>query len=237
MISIITAAYNAQTTLSETIASVLAQTYREWEMMVIDDGSTDDTASIAFQASQADKRIRLIMQPNMGVAQARNFGLLVSKFPFIAFLDADDMWMPDKLERQLVFMQAAKSAFSFTAYRKFRGSEIGPKIEVPRFLDYRTLLKTRPIACSSVMVNRDLVDVEMPDTHPEDLAAWLTILRHVVGHGLNTDLLRLRKAQKSRSSNKVKAALGVWRVYRTHEHLNTLMSAWYFAHYAINSLR
>lgn len=237
MISIITAAFNASSTLQEAINSVLAQTFRDWEMLIVDDGSTDTTARIAFNASQADRRIKCVTQNNKGVASARNLALDTCSHPLVAFLDADDLWLPEKLEKQIEFMRLTHTGFSFTAYRKFSGAKLGPKIEVPPFVLYSDLLKTRPIMCSSVIINRELVDVRMPDAAHEDLAAWLRILRKpYTARGLNEDLLRLRKGMSSRSSNKGRAALNVWRVYRGEEHLNIPAAAWYFTRYAINSV-
>jgi teichuronic acid biosynthesis glycosyltransferase TuaG len=242
VISVITPAFNAAATLQASIDSVRAQSFGEWEMLIVDDGSKDSTARIASQAAQADKRIRLIMQQNQGVASARNCALDMCSYPFVAFLDADDVWLPDKLERQLTFMSTSRSAFTFTAYRKLCGDVVGPKVTVPHDVDYVTLLKSRPIMCSSVMIDRKAIDVRMPaiaarsGVH-EDLATWLAILRSgVVARGLDRDLLLLRKGHDSRSSNKAKAALNVWHVYREHERLSVLRAAWYFSHYAFNSI-
>jgi teichuronic acid biosynthesis glycosyltransferase TuaG len=241
VISVITPAFNAAATLQETIDSVLAQTYAEWEMLIVDDGSADGTLEIAQAAARNDHRIQVLRQHNQGVSSARNAALRDAAGRYVAFLDADDVWMPRKLESHLAFMQGCASAFSFTGYRKFSAAGIGTAVEVPRYVTYRALLKSRPIMCSSVMIDRRFAKIHMPDlgrgSGHEDLVAWLKLLRMYWADGLNEDLLRLRIHPGSRSYNKVEAARNVWRVYREHERLSISAAAWYFAHYAINSIR
>src|SRR6266571_640868 len=118
-VSIITPALNAELTLSATIESIRSQSFSDWELLIVDDGSTDHTLQVATEWAHADSRIVVIPQPNRGVAEARNAGLRSSKRRYLAFLDSDDLWLPEKLDRQLHFMKSKGAAFSYTGYRKF----------------------------------------------------------------------------------------------------------------------
>jgi teichuronic acid biosynthesis glycosyltransferase TuaG len=241
VISVIIPAYNAASTIQDTVNSVLAQTCGDWELLVVNDGSTDDTVRVTRAAARKDRRVTVISRENQGVSAARNAALREAAGRFVAFLDADDAWMPRKLELQLKFMLENASAFSFTGYRRFTDSWLGPVTAVPRYVDYRTLLKSRPIKCSSVMIDRKVVSIRMPDlgrsSGHEDLMAWLALLKSCSADGLNEDLLRFRIRPGSRSYNKVEGAKNVWRVYRRHERLNFFPAAWYFSHYAVNAVR
>lgn len=241
-VSVVMPAYNAAATIGSSIASVQQQTRGDWELIVVDDGSTDRTAELAETAAAEDPRIRVIRQRNRGVAAARNAGIDSARGRYLAFLDADDTWLPAKLERQLSFMSLKRSAFSATAYRRQWGDRLGPVFRVPEVITYTTSLKSRPFISITVMVDREQVRVRMPSITrgsliPEDLVAWLEILRTgVVAHGLDEDLARYRVIEQSRSSNKLKCAYQVWRVYRDFEHLDLARSSWYFTHYAVRSV-
>jgi len=124
MISVITPAFNAAATLLDAIESFLSQSYKDWEMLIVDDGSTDDTLYVA-QRAQRDPRIHVLAQANKGVSAARNAALDGAEGRYVAFLDADDIWMPRKLEMQLAFMSDTQSAFSFTGYRKVSLGRVG----------------------------------------------------------------------------------------------------------------
>ena len=241
-VSVVMPAYNAASTIGSAMRSVALQTHRDWELIVVDDGSTDQTAELAAAAAAADRRIRLIRQRNQGVAAARNAGIEAATGRYLAFLDADDTWLPEKLQRQRAFMQARGSAFSATGYRRAWGDRIGPFFHVPELITYETSLKSRPFISITVMVDSDQVRVRMPriargSLIPEDLVAWLAILRTgIVAHGLDEDLARYRVTAGSRSSSKLKCAYQVWRVYRDFERLDVASSSWYFAHYAMRSV-
>jgi len=243
-VSIITPALNAELTLSATIESIRSQSFSDWELLIVDDGSTDHTLRVATDWARADSRIRVIPQRNRGVAEARNVGLSFARRRYLAFLDSDDLWLPEKLDRQLQFMKSKGAAFSYTGYRKFwtDPQRVGPVVNVPSTVDYKTLLRSRPIACPTVIVDRDLVgEVKMPHLPagsgiPEDLVTWLGILRRgLIAYGLNEDLARYRVAKGSRSYGKLKAAQNVWKVYREHENLGIPAAAWYFSNYVIRA--
>ncbi|HYG55797.1 MAG TPA: glycosyltransferase family 2 protein [Burkholderiales bacterium] len=241
-VSVILPAYNAAATLGFAVQSVRRQTWRDWELIVVDDGSRDGTAELAQELARLEGRLRLIRQPNRGVSAARNAGIEAARGRYLAFLDADDLWLPRKLARQLEFMRRIGSPFSATAYRRQWGARLGPVFHVPRLITYETSLKSRPFISITVMADREQVRVRMPDIGrssriPEDLVAWLAILRTgVVAHGLDEDLARYRMVQGSRSANKLACAYQVWRVYRDFERLDVPSASWYFAHYAVRSV-
>jgi len=241
-VSVVLPAYNAARTLAGSIASVRAQTWSDWELIVVDDGSRDATAELAQELGRLDRRIRLIRQRNRGVSAARNAGIDAARGRYLAFLDADDRWLPRKLARQLEFMQSIDSPFSATAYRRQWGARLGPVFHVPRVITYETSLKSRPFISITVMLDREQVRVRMPEIGPasripEDLVAWLAILRTgVVAHGLDEDLARYCVTRGSRSANKLACAYQVWRVYRDFERLDVPSASWYFAHYAVRSV-
>jgi len=236
LVSIIVPAYNAARFIGETINSVQSQTYSAWEMLIVDDCSSDKTCDIVGLAGESDKRIKLIRHAsNGGPAAARNSALKAAQGRYVAFLDSDDLWLPLKLERQLAFMEKANILFSFTQYRRFcNGTDPGRVIPIPLQLDYRGLLKNTAIATSTVILDREMTGAfRMVDTYYDDFALWLDLLkRGITAHGLQEDLMRYRIVEKSVSRHKGKSALWVWRTYRNIEHLGILYSAWCFVNYA-----
>lgn len=242
LVSIITPAYNCARFIQETIDSVLAQTHRNWEMLVVDDGSRDDTVAIVEGIGRDDPRIRVLrQQKNMGPACARNAGLQAANGSLVAFLDSDDLWLPNKLERQIEFMRSRDSAFSFTGFRRMdeKGLSIGALRAVPDRLSYSDLLKNTAIVTSTVVIDRSQTgDFIMPVTYYDDFAAWLSILKKgYVAHGLKDDLLRYRVVGQSISRNKRRSALWVWKTYREVEGLSLPRSIWCFGNYAWRAYR
>lgn len=237
-VSIITPAYRAASFVGETIRSAQMQEHTDWEMLIVDDCSPDDTCAVIETFSAADPRVRLIRQPqNAGPAAARNVALAQARGRYIAFLDSDDLWMPGKLSQQLQFMRELSAPLSYTEYRRINqdGSLLGRRIPVPSSLDYRQLLCNTAIITSTVIVDTDVTGrVSMPDAPYDDYALWLKLLRagHVA-HGLKADLLRYRVVAGSVSRSKSTSAMRVWRTYRDIESLGMVRSAWSFANYAI----
>lgn len=241
LISIVTPAYKAEQVVAETIRSVQAQSYPHWEMLVVDDGSSDATAGVVAAFAAADPRVRLILQANAGPAMARQKALDHARGRYIAFLDSDDLWLPGKLERQLAFMARECVAFSFTAFRRIRadGSGAGHLIEVPAEMTYWRLLGNTAIATSTVLIDRAATgDFRMTKTYYDDFVLWLGILkRGHVAHGLNEDLMRYRVMGGSVSRNKAKSARMVWQTYRDIERLAAPLAALHFARYALHAWR
>jgi len=241
LVSVITAAYNAEAFIAQAIASVQAQSLADWEMLIADDASGDRTAAIVEAAAAQDPRVRLIrLVQNGGVARARNAALAAARGRFIAFLDSDDLWLPEKLEHQVSFMQARDAAVSYTSFRRIdeTGRQVGRLVKVPSRLTYRQLLKNTAIATLTGMVDTAKTGpIRMTEARRDDYILWLSILkRGFVAHGLREDLARYRVVQGSLSSKPKRSAAWVWDVYRKVEKLNLLNAAWCMAHYCARAV-
>jgi teichuronic acid biosynthesis glycosyltransferase TuaG len=238
LVSIITPAYRAAAVIGDTIASVRAQTHRDWEMLIAEDCGPDETRALVREWQAKDDRIRLIaLDRNGGPAAARNAALGEAQGRWLAFLDSDDLWLPEKLERQLAFHRSAGDAkISFTGFRRISadGSRTGRYIGVPARLGYRGLLANTAIATSTVIVDRARTgDFAMKTTYYDDFACWLELLKAGgIAVGLDEDLMRYRVMEASVSRDKGHSARQVWRAYRNVERLGPVASAWYFGQYA-----
>ena len=240
LVSIIMPAFNSAGYIRESIDSVLAQTYTDWELWVVDDGSTDNTAEVVKKFK--DRRIHYVKQAtNKGVAAARNLGIARSRGRFLAFLDSDDIWLPEKLEKQLAFMNGKKCGMSYTEYRQFvnHPDVAGKLIRTRDSVDYQVLLKGNDIGCLTVIIDRwQHPRIVMPPYRHEDYLTWLGILSGGgTAYSLHEDLARYRKSDKSLSSNKWNSMKWTWNVYRKHQKLSVLKSGYYMAHYVVNGLR
>jgi teichuronic acid biosynthesis glycosyltransferase TuaG len=241
-VSVITPAYNAAGVVGQAIGSVQSQTFPDWEMLVVDDCSTDDTVSVTRNFAGTDGRVRLLHQPvNAGPANARNAALKAARGRYVAFLDSDDLWLPRKLELQLAFMAENRAAISYTAYRRFdpHTQSTGVLIPARPAFNYRALLGNPGIACLTAIVDRERTGpFAMPPVRHEDFALWLSLLRGgLEARGLNVDLARYRVSETSVSSNKLRSATWVWNIYRNIEGLSLPYAGWCLTHYAINAIR
>ncbi|MGN0307047.1 MAG: glycosyltransferase family 2 protein [Lachnospiraceae bacterium] len=241
MISIIVPVYNAAKYLEKTIRMVQAQTISDWELLLVDDCSLDESCQVISHIlhEQPDERIRLIRQEkNQGAAAARNRGLSEAKGRYIAFLDADDVWLPQKLEKQLDFMTKKKADFVFSAYEfgDENGKGTGKIVQVPDRLTYRQALSRTVIFTSTVLLDRERIPVKflrMPRVPSEDTATWWQILRNgYEARGLNEVLVIYRRPAKSLSSNKLVAIKRIWFLYRRVEKLSLPVSCFCFAGWA-----
>jgi teichuronic acid biosynthesis glycosyltransferase TuaG len=237
LVSIITPSWNVEGLIGETIASVQAQTFADWELLIADDCSTDSTAAVIESHAASDPRIKLIRQPrNGGPALARQAAIEHAQGRFIAFLDSDDLWLPAKLERQIAFAREHRAALSFTAFRRINedGSVTGRLISVPASLTYDQLLRNTAIATLTALVDRDIAGpIAMKNEGYDDFCLWLSILKSGhVAYGLNEDLARYRVRGVSVSSRRMRAAGWVWHIYRNVERLSLVKSAWCFAHWS-----
>lgn len=240
LVSIITPAYKAGAFIAETIHSVQKQNYRHWEMLIVDDCSPDNTCDVVEAKMASDPRIRLLRHTdNGGPAKARNTALAQARGRYIAFLDSDDLWLPQKLERQLKFMCEQKAVISFTCFRRISadGSKQGRLVAIPKRLTYGQLLRNTAIATSTAIVDRDLSGpFAMKLTYYDDFTLWLDLLkRGFVAHGLREDLMRYRVLGKSVSRNKGKSARMVWNTYRQVEGLGVVFASWCFVNYAFRA--
>ncbi len=242
LVSIITPTYNSAATIAATIASVLNQTYRNWELLIVDDGSSDNTMDIVKEYQKQDSRIVLFrLEHNSGAAVARNTAIRQAKGRYIAFLDSDDKWMEDKLTQQISFMKANKADLSFTAYEKV--NENFEHIEYMgafRQINYSQLLKFNVIGCLTAVYDTKYIGkVYMPEIRTrQDYGLWLDILKNntVVAYGLNEVLATYSVRSDSISSNKKKAAFNTFKLYRDIEKLGNVKSAYYFCQYAVRGL-
>ena len=179
LVSIITPAYNAAAFVEKMVQSVQAQDYKNWELLITDDCSKDNTREIVSGLSRADPRIRLIRQPeNGGPAAARNASVAAAAGRYIAFLDSDDWWLPEKLSGQLRFMQHKNAALSYTSYRRVDRDGLNPGhlIIPPDSLTYSQLLKNTAIATSTVIVDRDQTGpFSLRKTYYDDFVLWLPV--------------------------------------------------------------
>lgn len=243
LVSVITPAYNAERYIGDAIRSVLAQTYTDWEMIIVDDGSTDRTCAIIESYAARDPRISLVrLKENSGPAVARNAAMARAQGRYLAFLDADDEWLPEKLAKQLRFMQERQIAFSFTKYVKVKENHTGTHsvVKIPDCVDYKRLLKHNVIGCLTVMLDTEKTGkVEMIDIRSrQDFALWLTLCkRGFKAYGLQEVLAKYRVRGRSVSSNKLKMAQQNWKIYREIKKFGFLKSVWYFTNYMFHALR
>ena len=240
-VSIITPCFNAEHTLEKTIHSVLAQSLQEWELLLVDDRSRDNTLALAQQLASTDSRIKVLqLEENSGAAKARNLGIERARGRFIAFIDADDQWKPSKLDTQIAWMIQHECPLSYTAYS--RSNQTGALINlvgVPQSLSYRELLKTNYIGCSTAVYDTQTIGkVYMPDIRRrQDYGLWLRILKLIPeAKGINFPLTDYLVHDQSLSSNKKVSASYNWKIYRQIEGLSMLTSAYYFLQYAIRGL-
>ncbi len=240
LVSVIMPAYNSEAHIAEAIASVQYQTLTDWELCVTDDCSTDGTAEIVRIMAEDDPRIRYAKQPeNAGAAAARNEALRRARGHFVAYLDADDIWYPEKLARQVAFMEQGRHGFSCASYAVIDedGNPMGRTVTMPAESDrwgYLTnnYLQTVGIMADLSIVNRSLL--RMPDMRRrQDAATWLQVFSagHVC-HGMPDVLCGYRRVSGSLSSNKVKAVKGTWYFYTQVARLPLPQALWCFCRYA-----
>lgn len=246
MVSIITPVYNLENVIEETVKSVLAQSFEDWELLLVEDCSQDGSVRKIqdFLEKSKDGRIRLLRQEkNSGAAKARNRGISEARGRYIAFLDGDDLWEPEKLEHQLRYMEEKDAAFCFTGYEfaDETGKGLGKIVRVPGCIDYKEALKNTTIFTSTVMFDTDKLskeELEMPQIKSEDTALWWRILRggHMA-YGLDENLVKYRRAGKTLSSNKIEAVRRIWNLYRKAEGMSIPSSAYHFCFWAVRAVK
>lgn len=242
-ISIITPAYNCEKYLEEAVDSVLAQAYEDWELLIIDDCSKDATYLRMQELAKKDKRIRIFQNPhNSGAAATRNNGIRKANGEWIAFLDSDDLWRPEKLERQMaVLRKHPEASFMFTgsAFIEDDGMTIAHVLHVPEKINKRKLLGQNVISCSSVLIRKELMlEFPMPeeDGIHEDFATWLAILSKIpYAYGVDEPLLVYRRALASKSGQKNKSAHMNWQTY-IKAGIPTGQRIFYMASYTVHGL-
>lgn len=241
MVSIVTPVYNAAAFIRNTMEMVKAQNFQDWELILVDDGSKDNSCEVieTYLKEQPDERIRLIKKgKNEGAALSRNRGIKEAKGRYIAFLDADDVWLPHKLQTQMEFMEREDAGFVFSAYEFGDENAIrtGKVVHVPKELTYKKALSRTVIFTTTVLLDTEKVPkdfIYMPNVPSEDSATWWQILR--AGHvarGMDEVLAIYRRPAKSLSSNKLKAIQRIWYLYRKVEKLSLFASCIAFVGWA-----
>ena len=245
MVSIVVPVFNASNYIADTIEMVRRQTYKDWELILVDDASGDNSPDIIekiIKDKSEDEKIRLIRKAhNEGAAAARNDGIDASGGRYIAFLDADDIWMEDKLEKQIAFMEKTGAAFSFHSYEfgDENANPTGKIVHAPKTLNYKQALSRTVIFTTTVMFDTEKIDMEishMPRVPSEDTATWWRILKYgYTAYGLDENLAIYRRPSKSLSSNKFVAMKRIWFLYRNIAGLSAAKSIFYFGGWAIRA--
>jgi glycosyltransferase involved in cell wall biosynthesis len=240
LISVITPCYNSAKYIAQTIESVLSQTYQNWEMIIVDDCSTDNSHQIALGFAEKDKRIRLYqLEQNSGVALARNRAIMESCGKYIAFLDSDDLWLPNKLENQIKLFDNNDIKIVYSNYEKL--SETGIRsnrvIKAPSSVTYLELLKSNCIGCLTAIYDVSKTGkVYFEQFHHEDYILWLTILcSGCIARNTDTTEALYRVKKRSLSANKFIVLSWQWNIYRKFLKLPLFQSIYYFFFYAINA--
>ena len=228
LVSIITPVYQAERFIEQTILSVKAQTYQNWELILVDDCSSDKSAEIINKYKADDNRILYYrLETNSGAAVARNTAIKYAEGEYMAFLDSDDLWAPEKLSRQIAFMTEKNCAFSFTRINFINASGNIEKsnVLIPEKVNYQHLLRETVIATSTVLINRNFFpNFTMPLRRGgQDYATWLKLLRHTdYAYGLNECLTSYRISSNSLSSNKLSSIQQVYEIQTQDEKINKI---------------
>jgi teichuronic acid biosynthesis glycosyltransferase TuaG len=243
LISIITPCYNSEKFIVQTIESIIDQTYLYWELLIIDDCSTDNTISIIKEYLKKDERIKLFSttKNSKSPVEPRNIGIKSAQGRYIAFLDSDDIWLPSKLEKQIKLFKNDKVAVVFSYYEKIneKGERKKRIITSPSSVTYNQLLKSNYIGCLSAMYDTSKVGkIYFNSIGHEDYAYWLTILRFgYIACNTNTVEALYRVRENSVSTNILKASKWTWNVYRKYLQLNICQSLYYFCFYLLKALQ
>lgn len=240
LVSIITPTYNSSLTIKRCIDSVINQTYLNWEMIITDDDSTDDTTNQI--KSYRDRRIKLYkLKKNLGAGYARKKSIENSRGQFIAFIDSDDEWCSSKLSEQLSFMLKHKIDFSYTSYTRISVNlKVKKKVNVKGKTDFKSLLKNTQIYTSTVLIKRDaFTDVEMPKIRRrQDFAFWLKLLRQTrFAYGINKPYTNYYETPGSLSSNYSKAIRNTYMVYKYQLNYSRFKSLYLLMFYIFNAIK
>lgn len=243
LVSIITPAFNSSRFIKYSIESVINQTYKIWEMIIVDDHSIDNTVDIVKSYVQKDNRIKLFeLKENHGPAIARNIALNHAKGNFIAFLDSDDIWLPLKLEKQITFFKAYDYPICFTSYELIDecNHKMKKVINAVNSLDLQHYLKNTRIGFSTSMINKDIVgNFEMMNIRTrQDGQLWISLMkRGFKAYGIDEVFCYYRVHKNSISANKLRATFNIWKLYYKIEKLGFFNSIYYFSHYLANAIK
>lgn len=244
-VSIIMPVYNCEKYLKQALESIKQQTYKNWELIIVDDCSTDNSVKVIndyINEENNKQKIELIkLEKNSNVAIARNIALKKAQGRYIAFLDSDDIWEKQKLEKQIKFMQENEYCFTYTKYQYLRENIIKPVKKIPKKQNYKDALKNTIILTSTVMVDTNKIDkslLEMPNVEREDTATWWKIFKSgYTAYGLDEVLTTYRRRKDSISHKKFTAVKGTWQVYRKNEKLSFIVALYYCIWYCFNATK
>ena len=235
--------YNCEHFVIDAVSSVIEQTYKNWELIIVDDKSTDDSYILTQEFIKRDSRVHLHqMVFNSGASATRNYAIKLAKGTYIAFLDSDDLWKSNKLETQILFMQKNNVYLSYTAYQWINEKEevLKDKITAADQVDYKKLLKKNTIGCLTAVYDCSKIGKFYFNTSlnkQEDYQYWLEILKTIPSaKGIDISLGYYRIRQNSLSSNKIIAATYVWKILREYQKIPLLKAIYYFGYYAVNSV-
>lgn len=245
LISIVVPVYHAERFLEDTIKTIKEQTYKNWELIFINDCSPDKSVEIIQKEMKENKKIKLLqLKENLGAAVARNTGIQEAKGKYLVFIDADDLWEKEKLKKQIEFMKNKDCAFSFTSYEfaDEKGIGNGKIVRVPEKINYKQALKNTTIWTSTVMFDVEKLGkelIQMPNVkRGQDTATWWKVLKQIpYAYGMDEVLSYYRRTNDSLSSNKIKALKRTWSLYRKVEHLNIVYSFYNFCWYVLNAIK
>lgn len=243
LVSVIIPVYNAEKIISYTLDSVLNQTYKNLEVIAIDDCSTDGSYDILLQYQKKDKRVKVLKNDtNKKVAETRNVGISYASGEFVAFVDSDDIWIPNKIEKQIEFMLQNDCKLTFTSVRFIddSGNETGNAFIVPEKVNFKQLLKQNVITLSSACISAEILKrhkMHNPELH-EDFILWLEILRDDIdfAYGIKDILVLYRLTTGSKSRNKFKSMKMTYKTYKLFK-INFVKAHYYLACYIIRSLK
>nr|WP_279161751.1 glycosyltransferase family 2 protein [Plesiomonas shigelloides] len=241
LVSIIMPAYNASSTIEDSINSVIRQTHKNFLLLVVDDCSTDSTVEIVNNMAMEEPRIKLIKNKfNLGVAESRNRAIEMATGEYIAFLDSDDLWCENKLEYQLREMKSNKAEISCSSYYVFRESRtnVVSTRRVNKKINYKDLLKSNSVGCLTVIYNvKALGKIRFKAVGHEDYLTWLELTKNGLSFlGVKEALSYYRVSRKSLSSNKVKMMKCQWMIYRVYQRLPITHAVYYFTNYVIRGV-
>jgi len=240
-VSVIMPAYNSEKTIEDSVYSVLDQTFGDFELIIINDCSSDNTFGKIYKIAEEDPRVRIYSnQKNLGVAETRNKGISLASGDLISFIDSDDIWDREKLEIQLDFLNKTDADFCCSSYEfiDINGEKIGKSYNVPSLLTYEQLLRENVIGCSTVLLKKEILPPApfKSNYFHEDYVLWLKLLKkQIKAVGISRPLVKYRIG--GRSSNKLKASCYRWKIYRKEERLPFIKSLFYFSIYFFNGLK
>lgn len=242
LVSVIIPTYNSEKYIDETLNSVLAQTYREFEIIIIDDCSKDNTWEIIKEYEKKYNNIVCLKQErNKGVAEARNRGINKATGRYIAFLDSDDLWDKEKLEKQIKLLKNTKEAVTCTKIRMIneKGEKLNNKCPMIEKISFNFLLRNTIIATSSVMIDREKIEkIKFPDRRStEDYSLWLNLLKKHDIIGSLEELTFYRKTSNSLSSNKFKEIIYFYDVQVKDQQIKRIKALTNTFYYIVNAFK